>query len=123
MLVDWSPEFDQWLGHMETQGGRVLEIATALLQALMELQQKPEESATFKRVRQAKRHELWRVAHPYDPEAAVRIICWFTSDETVVVALVGFDKKSIGDVFYTSAAARGEALVDQWIRQHQGGMQ
>ena len=123
MLVDWSPEFDQWLGHVEAQGGRVLEIATALLQALMELQQKPEESATFKRVRQAKRHELWRVAHPYDPEAAVRIICWFTSDETVVVALVGFDKKSIGDVFYTSAAARGEALVDQWIRQHQGGMQ
>jgi hypothetical protein len=53
----------------------------------------------------------------------VRIICWFPSDETVVVALVGFDKKSIGDVFYTSAAARGEALVDQWIRQHQGGMQ
>jgi hypothetical protein len=123
VLVDWSPEFDQWLGHVEAQGGRVLEIATALLQALMELQQKPEESATFKRVRQAKRHELWRVAHPYDPEAAVRIICWFTSDETVVVALVGFDKKSIGDVFYTSAAARGEALVDQWIRQHQGGMQ
>ena len=123
MLVDWSPEFDQWLGHVEAQGGRVLEIATALLQALMELQQKPEESATFKRVRQAKRHELWRVAHPCDPEAAVRIICWFPSDETVVVALVGFDKKSIGDVFYTSAAARGEALVDQWIRQHQGGMQ
>jgi hypothetical protein len=123
VFVDWSPEFDQWLGHVEAQGGRVLEIATALLQALMELQQKPEESATFKRVRQAKRHELWRVAHPYDPEAAVRIICWFTSDETVVVALVGFDKKSIGDVFYTSAAARGEALVDQWIRQHQGGMQ
>jgi hypothetical protein len=123
VLVDWSPEFDQWLGHVEAQGGRVLEIATALLQALMELQQKPEESATFKRVRQAKRHELWRVAHPYDPEAAVRIICWFTSDETVVVALVGFDKKLIGDVFYTSAAARGEALVDQWIRQHQGGMQ
>jgi hypothetical protein len=123
VLVDWSPEFDQWLGHVEAQGGRVLEIATALLQALMELQQKPEESATFKSVRQAKRHELWRVAHPYDPEAAVRIICWFPSDETVVVALVGFDKKSIGDVFYTSAAARGEALVDQWIRQHQGGMQ
>src|SRR5919199_1332076 len=110
-------------GHVEAQGGRVLEIATALLQALMELEQKPEESATFKRVRQAKRHELWRVAHPYDPEAAVRIVCWFPSDETVVVALVGFDKKSIGDVFYTSAAARGEALVDQWIRQHQGGMQ
>ncbi len=47
MLVDWSPEFDQWFTHVEARGGRVLEIATALLQALMELQQKPEESATF----------------------------------------------------------------------------
>ncbi len=72
----------------------------ALLQALTDLPAKPtEESATFKRVRQAKRHELWRVAHPYDPEAVVRIICWFPSEETVVVALVGFDKKQIGDLF------------------------
>jgi hypothetical protein len=35
--------------------------------------------------------------------------------------LVGFDKKQIGDVFYASAATRGEALVDQWIRQHGEG--
>jgi hypothetical protein len=40
------------------------------------------------------------------------------SDEAVVViALVGFDKKAIGDVFYASAVARGEALVDAWLRQ------
>ena len=31
--------------------------------------------------------------------------------------LAGVDKKSIGDVFYDSAAARGEALVDAWLRQ------
>jgi hypothetical protein len=34
-----------------------------------------------------------------------------------VIALIGFDKKTIGDVFYASAAARGEALVDVWLRQ------
>jgi hypothetical protein len=34
-----------------------------------------------------------------------------------VIALIGFGKKTIGDVFYASAAARGEALVDAWLRQ------
>jgi len=57
------------------------------------------------------------VAHPHDAEVAVRLICWFPADEELVIALVGFDKKKIGDVFYASAAARGEALVDAWLRQ------
>jgi len=53
-----------------------LTVAVALLQALTDLPAKPaEETATFKRVRQARRHELWRVAHPFDHEVAVRIIC------------------------------------------------
>ena len=38
-------------------------------------------------------------------------------NDQIVLALVGFDKKSIGDVFYASAAARGEAIVDAWLRQ------
>lgn len=118
VLVDWSDEFDQWLDRVEQQGGGFAELTTALLQALMDLEGKPdEESATFKRVRQARRHELWRVAHPFDPEHAVRVICWFPGQQTVVVAPVGFDKKAIGDVFYASAAVRGEAIVDAWIRQ------
>ena len=118
MIVDWTDEFDRWLTHAEEQGGRLLATAIALLQALNELPAKPEEeSATFKQVRQARRHELWRVAHPFDPAVAVRIICWFPTNDQVVLALVGFDKKSIGDVFYASAAARGEALVDAWLRQ------
>src|SRR5487761_1549337 len=45
------------------------------------------------------------------PEVAVRIICWFPADDDVVIALIGFDKKTIGDVSCASAAARGEALV------------
>jgi hypothetical protein len=35
----------------------------------------------------------------------------------VVLALVGFDKKPVGDVCCTSAAARGEAIADSWLRQ------
>jgi hypothetical protein len=122
VIVDWTDEFDHWLTWAEEQGGRLLATTVALLQALNELSGKPdEESATFKRVRQARRHELWRVAHPFDPEVAVRIICWFPAEDQMVIALVGFDKKAIGDVFYASAAARGEALVDAWLRQNQKG--
>jgi hypothetical protein len=118
VIVDWTDEFDHWLTHAETQGGRLLVVAVALLQELNDLPAKPEdETATFKRVRQARRHEPWRVAHSFDPAVAVRIICWFPNNEEVVIALVGFDKKTIGDVFYASAAARGEALVDAWLRQ------
>ncbi|MGH3225819.1 MAG: hypothetical protein ACRDPY_45255, partial [Streptosporangiaceae bacterium] len=50
-------------------------------------------------------------------EVAVRIICWFPAGHEVVITLIGFDKKTIGEVFYASAAARGEALVDAWLRQ------
>jgi hypothetical protein len=34
-----------------------------------------------------------------------------------VIALVGFDKKAIGDVVYARAAVRGEAIADAWLRQ------
>jgi hypothetical protein len=54
---------------------------------------------------------------PYNPDVAVRIICWFPANDQIVLALAGFDKKSIGDVFYASATARGEAIVDAWLRQ------
>jgi hypothetical protein len=118
VIVDWTEEFDGWLTHAEEQGGRLLAVAVALLQELSDLPSRPaEESATFKRVRQARRHELWRVAHPHDPEVAVRLICWFPADDEIVIVLVGFDKKKIGDVFYASGAMRGEALVDAWLRE------
>jgi hypothetical protein len=54
----------------------------------------------------------------FDPQVAVRIICWFPDEATVAIALVGFDKAKHGDVWYTSAAVRSEALVDQWLREH-----
>jgi hypothetical protein len=118
MIVDWTDEFDRWLTKDEERVLLLSGPTPPLLQELNHLPAKPtEETATLKRVQQARRHELWRVAHPFDPAVAVRIICWFPSDEEVVIALVGFDKKAIGDVFYASAAARGEALVDALTRQ------
>jgi hypothetical protein len=90
----------------------------ALLGALRDLPGKPvEESSTFKRVRQARRHELWRVAHPYHPAVAVRIIVWFPPAGGVVVAVFSFDKAAQGDVWYARAAREGENAVDQLLRE------
>jgi len=75
--------------------------------------------ATLKRVRQATRHEIWRIAHPFDPEVAVRILCWFPADHIAVVALIGGDKAGISDVWYDSATVRAEAEVDQWLRERE----
>jgi hypothetical protein len=122
VLIDWTGEFGRWLDTIELQGGPALEWATALLAELQDLAAPPrQETATFKRVRQARRHELWRLAHPYHPAVAIRIIVWFPDTATVVIALVGFDKARRGDLWYARAAVRGEAMVDQWQREHDGG--
>ena len=113
-------EFTTWFAGVKKEGGVLLARTADLLGALRDLRAKPvEESATFKRVRQARRHEIWRVAHPFDPHVAVRILCWFPSEqpETVVIALIGGDKKVIQDLWYDSATPRAEAAVDQWMRQ------
>ena len=92
----------------------------ALLDAVRDLQEKPtQESATFCRVRQARRHELWRVAHPFDAEVAARIIVWFPPSGEVVVSVFNFDKAKVGDIWYDRAAIEGEAAVDQWLREHE----
>lgn len=93
----------------------------ALLEELDELDHAPvEETATLKRVRQARRHELWRLAHPFHPDVAIRIVVWFPTDETAVIALMGFDKAHLGDIWYSSTTVRSEAMVDQWLRDEQG---
>ena len=118
--IQGSREFRTWFAHVRGEGGVLLARTADLLGALRELPAPPsEESATFKRVRQARRHDIWRVAHPFDAAVAVRILCWFPDDQTesVVIALVAGDKKMIQDLWYDSATPRAEAAVDQWIRQ------
>ena len=61
---------------------------------------------------------MCRVAHPYVPGIAVRLICWFPpGEDTVVVTLFAGDKAGMGDVFYDSAGARADQAIDQWLRE------
>src|SRR5205814_5417089 len=97
-----------------------LEVALALLGVLRSLTAPPvEDSATLKRVRQCRRYPVWRLAHHYIPGVAIRILCWFPNDKTVVVALVGADKGPIGDIWYGSAAERAERAIERWRREQE----
>ncbi len=74
--------------------------------------------ATLRWVRQSRRYQLWRVAHAFHPEVAVRLICWFPPDTgTVVVALFAAGKARLEDVFYDGVAARADPLIDQRKRE------
>ena len=95
-------------------------VARALdqLRNLPESPTRDSETATLRWVRQWRRYQLWRVSHAYDPEVAVRLICWFPPNTgTVVVALFAVDKARLGDVFYDGVAARADPLIDQWKRE------
>ncbi len=119
MRIAAGREFRVWLAEIQKEEGPARTQTLALLGYLRDLPERPEsETATLKRVRQAKRHEIWRLAHPFDPDVAIRILCWFPDEHTAVVALVGGDKVRIGDVWYDSATPRAEAAVDQWQREH-----
>mgnify|MGYP000959086908 CR=1 FL=1 len=81
MLIDWSDEFNTWLDRLEDHAhndpisARRLDYITAQLQHLQELTDAPEEdTAHLRRVRQSKTYPVWRLAHPYDPDIAVRLI-------------------------------------------------
>jgi hypothetical protein len=117
-----SREMRIWLRNAGEAGGSLYLRALALLDYLVNLPERPtEETATLKRVRQAKRYEVWRLAHPYDPDVAVRILCWFPDEQMAVVALVAGDKKKISDQWYDSATPRAEAAIDQWLRELRSG--
>lgn len=92
------------------------------LSYLKNLEAQPtEDTATLKRVRQSKTYQVWRLSHPYDPDTAVRIICWFDdASDTVVVTLFGADKAPMGDVFYDSAGSRSDQEIEQWKRENEG---
>jgi hypothetical protein len=119
MRIEASREFRAWLAEVQKVEGPARVWASSLLGYLRDLEKRPEEdTATLKRVRQAKRYEIWRLAHPFDAAVAVRILCWFPDEGAAVVALVAGDKATIGDVWYDAATVRAEAAIDQWHREH-----
>lgn len=79
------------------------------------------DTATLKRIRQSKKYRVWRLSHPFDPQMAVRIICWFDDHATtVVVALFAADKAPMGDVFYDSVGSRADQEIDRWKAENEG---
>ncbi len=102
-------------------GQRRFDILLAFLEELGDLEEEPLlDSATLKRVRQSGKRQVWRMAHPFDPEIALRLIVWFAPGENrVVVTLFTGDKKSMGDVFYDSVGGRADQLVDRWLRERE----
>ena len=126
VIIDWGSSFNAYLDRLDADaatGSRearaVRSRVYAALDALQDLDAEPiEETPTFKRVRQSGQYGVWRVAHPFDPLAAVRLIVWFPSNQTaVVVALFAGNKKAIGDVWYDSVATRADAEVKAWLFQ------
>lgn len=102
MLIDWTTEFDRWLDRLSDRAEAGAEQAIAQLarinaafEVLENLTAEPDqETPTLKRVRQSGRNMVWRIAHPYTPGVAIRLIVWFPPQRPgeVVVVLFGADK-------------------------------
>lgn len=122
MLIDWSDDFDTYLTRLEESTDAVdrqrLRLVQAELLILQKLEQAPtEDTPSLKRVRQSRRYQVWRVAHPYREGIAIRLIVWFPTADRVVVALFAGDKARMGDVFYDSVGTRADAAIDSWMIQ------
>lgn len=129
MIADWTGEFQNWLDSLDAKADagdpiarRQVEYADAGISVLTDLLEPPsEDSAVLMRVRQRGRYPIWRVSHPFDDDVAVRLIVWFPEGAAAgVIVAFGGDKKKIGDAFYTSAASRADAAIDQWLRERSG---
>jgi hypothetical protein len=88
--IEWSDEFDHWFAKLEQKvdAGDILAekaynyIAAAfdLLRRLSEAPEFDDGTAQLKPVRQSRRYQVWRTAHAFDPDVAVRLIVWFPPD-------------------------------------------
>ncbi|MGD9622220.1 MAG: hypothetical protein AB7G47_19530 [Mycolicibacterium sp.] len=128
MDVDGPEEFFNWLDRTEAKakGGdeharRMLGRAVDALNQLRRLDGPPvADMPDLKQVRQSREYPVWRTAHPFDPEIAFRLICWFPpGGSTVVVTLFAADKARMGDVFYNSVGTRADAAIRQWLTETQ----
>jgi len=122
VLIDWSDDFDTYLTRLEESTDVVdrqrLRLIQAELSILQQLDQAPtEDTPSLKRVRQSRRSQVWRVAHPYREAIAIRLIVWFPIADHAVVALFAGDKARMGDVFYDSVGTRADAAIESWMIQ------
>lgn len=127
MLIDWTDEFDQMLDRLDERvavgdADAVLTRRLVMLELgmLADLPEAPtEDSKSIKRVRQSKKHVVWRLAHPYVDGKAVRTIVWFPDDQHAVVALFANDKAQMGDVFYDSVGTRADQAIEKFRKDRE----
>lgn len=125
MLIDWAGEFDRWYDQLieraeagDERSVEQLALVDAELGVLQDLRAAPEtDTPTLRRVSRSRRHPVWRVAHPFVPGIAIRLIVWFPPDRPgeVVVVLFAADKARMGDVFYDSVGPRADAVIDSYL--------
>lgn len=125
MLIDWTGEFDRWYDQLieraEAGDRRFLEqlaLVDAELGVLQDLPAAPgTNTPTLRRVAQSRRHQVWRVGHPFVHGTAIRLIVWFPPDRPgeAVVVLFGADKARMGAVFYDSVGPRADAVIDSYL--------
>lgn len=129
--IEWSDEFDHWFARLEAKvdAGDAVAVKTynyiaAAFDLLRRLAGAPDldnGTAQLKPVRQSRRYQVWRTAHPFDPDVAVRLIVWFPPGrDSAVVTLFAGDKKSIGDVWYSSVGTRADAAIGRWLMEQEG---
>jgi len=107
--IYWPAEFGDWLARVRETAANGDEHATVLLKYT---------AAALEPLRQSRRHQVWRISHPYHEGVAMRLICWFPpGSKTAVVTAPAGDKARIGDIWYSSVATRADALIDQWKRE------
>lgn len=126
VILDWSREFDAQFDRMEAdgtpEGVQRFQLLVFMLKQLAGRAAAPtEDTAMLKRVRQSRRHQVWRVSHPYRAGVALRLICWFPPErsDTVVVALFAGDKVGMGDVFYDSVGTRADQMIARWRQEEE----
>jgi len=130
MRIEWSDEFDRWFSRLEAKveahevtARKTYDYIAAAFDLLRQLPHSPsmdEATAQLRPVRQSGRYQVWRTAHAFDPDVAVRLIVWFSPDtDAAVVTLFAGDKKTIGDIWYSSVGTRADAAIERWLAEQE----
>ena len=115
---EFDAQYDRWEGDESALGVERSTLLAFMLKRLQDQAAAPaEDTAMIKRVRQSRKHRVWRVSHPHRDGIALRLISCQTLEtpETVVVALSAGDKAGMGDVFYDPVSTRADQMIDRWI--------
>jgi hypothetical protein len=117
MIADWTDEFDRLLTNAEEHGGKLLEVAVALLQALDDLPAKPDEEPLPSS--ESGRPAAMSCGGPPTPTTPASPSGSSASSPPATRSCPRWpgSTRSPSGTCSTPARARGEAIVDAWLRQ------